>query len=560
MTTRRTLLKGGVAAGAWALIGTVTPAQAVETDLLPDFPADVELHRNVFRNWDGTTVTDQLWTSTVTTPEQVERIVNWAAQAQYRVRAVGKGHTWAPLIVNPATPADTAVVLVDTTRMTSMSMVNAEQVRLQAGADMGQVMAFLSANGRSLLGAPAPGDVTVGGILAVNGHGSSTPKSGAAKPAGGTYGTVSNAVVELTAVVWDEDAGRYAQRTFHRADPQIGPLLTHLGRAFVTEVVLSTVANYNLRCRNTTLIPTWELFARPEHAGPRSVSALLNSRGTVGLIWYAMTTFPWVQTWEVSPRKPLTSWPRNSPYNYPFADRLPGDVANAIARVTQESRALTPVATETMLQATRSGLINTAALDMWGEAKNFIHFVRPSTLLVSAGSHVVITRRDQIQRVIHQFTQHYQNVINTFRWRGQFPANNVCEIRITGVDNPADIGVAGAATATLSAAQPVPGRPELDTAIWLDVLNLPGTPHTAEFYTQLETWFTGLPAELGVARPEWSKRFAHSSAGPWTNADVLDRWIPGQFPGWQQSAQALNALDPRGIFRAPFHDRLMPQA
>lgn len=560
ITTRRNLLKGGLAAaGAWALVGTITPAQATEGDLPPEFPGGIDLHRNVFRNWDGTIVTDQLWTSTVTDPAEVETIVNWAVGANYRVRARGYGHNWSPLIVESGTHAAAQVILVDTTQLAAMSMVDTERVRLQAGAEMGQVMAFLSANGRSLVGAPAPGDVTVGGVLAVNGHGSNTPKAGAAKPAGGTYGTLSNTVVELTAVVWDQESGRYAVRRFERSDPQIGPLLAHLGRAFVTEVVLQTVANYNLRCRNTTSIPTWELFARPEWAGPRSLSALLNSRGSVGVIWYAMTTFPWVQTWEVSPNKPWTSWRRSSPFNYPFADRLPADVANLVARVTQGSWALTPAATEAMLQATRSGLINTGALDMWGEAKNFIHFVRPTTLLVSAGSHVVITRRDQVQRVVYEFTQHYERAISSFRWRGQYPANNVCEIRVTGVDNPADIGLAEAATATLSSAQPVPGRPDLDTAVWLDVLNLPGTPNTGAFFAELDAWFTRLPAEMGVARPEWSKRFAHTAAGPWTDTDHLERWIPGQFPGWQDSLRALDALDPHGIFRAPFHDRLMPQ-
>lgn len=106
--SRRSLLKGGLAAaGAWALVGTITPAHAVEGELPPDFPTELDLHRNVFRNWDGTIVTDQLWTSTVTSPEEVEHIVNWAAGATYRVRAKGYGHTWAPLIVEPGTTAET---------------------------------------------------------------------------------------------------------------------------------------------------------------------------------------------------------------------------------------------------------------------------------------------------------------------------------------------------------------------------------------------------------------------------------------------------------------------
>lgn len=559
-TDRRNLLKSGVVAGAWTLIGSISSAQAVKSEVPPNFPEGLNIYRNVFRNWSGTIITDQLWTTAVASPDQVERIVNWAADNAYRVRAKGYGHTWSPLLVDAGTASDTAVIMVDTTQLNAMSMVDAERVRLQAGAEMEQVMMFLSHNGRSFLGAPAPGNLTVGGVLAINGHGSSTPKSGVTAPAGGTYGTLSNTVVELTAVVWDDSAGRYTQQTFHRSDSRIGPLLAHLGRAFVTEVVLQTVANYNVRCRNTTLIPAGELFAHPDKAGSRSIEAFLDSRGTVGVIWYAMTFFPWVQTWEVSPKKPLLSVTRNSPYNYPFADRLPPDVANLIARMTQESRALTPLALSSLLQATRAGLVKWAALDMWGEAKNFIHFVKPSTLLVSAGAHVVITRRDQVQGLVHEFTEYYKSVISTFQKRGQYPANNVCEIRITGVDNPADIGIDGAATATLSSARPVPGRPDQDTAVWIDVLNLPGTPNTGEFFVYLDAWFERLPAERAVARPEWAKRFAHTSAGPWTSEDHLLRWIPGQFPEWEQSVKALERLDPRGVFRAAFHDRLMPRS
>lgn len=559
--TRRKLVKGGLAvAGTWTLIGVVTPTSAEAAETPPGFPTDIALHRNVFQNWDGTIVTDELWTCEITTPEQAETIVNWAAGADYRVRPRGFGHTWSPLVVESGTCADAAVVVVDTTGMAAMSMVDGERVRLQAGADMTQVLSFLSTHGRSLIGAPAPGDVTVAGVLAVNGHGTNVAASGEGLAAGGTYGTLSNAVVELTAVVWDESAGKYTLRTFQRNQPEIAPLLAHVGRAFVTEVVLQTVANYNLRCRNTTLIPASELFAAPESAGPRSLSALLDRRGRVGIIWYAMTQYPWVQTWQVTPTEPLLSSARYAPFNYPFADRLSDEVASLITQVTQGAHSLTPKATAAMMYATRAGLVANGALDMWGEAKNFIHFVRPTTLLVSAGSHVVITRRDQVQRVVADFTTHYQELISTYRSRGQYPANNVCEIRLTGVDRSEDVTVDGAVVPSLSSVTPVPGRPELDTAVWLDVLSLPGTPGTGEFYAEIDAWFRNLSFELGVARPEWSKRFAHTAAGPWTDDRELKDWIPGQFPAWQEALTGLDALDPQGIFRTPLHDRLMPRS
>lgn len=545
-------------AGTWSLIGVVTPTDAQAAGTPPGFPGTVSLYRNVFKNWDGTVVTDQLWTCKVTTPGQVEEIVNWAAGAAYRIRPRGYGHTWSPLVVAGGTSADAKVVVVDTTGLAAMSMDDGDRVRLQAGAEMGQVMAYLSGQGRSLVGAPAPGDVTVGGVLAVNGHGTNLPAAGEQRPAGGTYGTLSNAVVELTAVVWDQAAGGYRLRTFQRTESEIAPLLAHVGRAFVTEVVLQTVANYNLRCRNTTLIPAKELFAAPEAAGSRSLSSLLDRRGRVGVIWYAMTKYPWVQTWQVTPTKPLFSSQRFAPFNYPFADQLPSEVVSLITKVTQGARSLTPTATDTMLHATRAGLVATGALDMWGEAKNFIHFVRPTTLLLSAGSHVVITSRAQVQRVVADFTTHYQGLIDAYKNRGLYPANNVCEIRVTGLDQPGDIGVEGAVTPSLSSALPVPGRPELDTAVWLDVLNLPGTPNTGEFFAELDAWFMALPSNLGVARPEWSKRFAHTAAGAWTDDHELQEGIPGQFPAWREALDMLDTLDPKGVFRAAFHDRLMP--
>ncbi len=151
-------------------------------------------------------------------------------------------------------------------------------------------------------------------------------------------------------------------------------------------------------------------------------------------------------------------------------------------------------------------------------------------------------------------------MIEQFKGEGFYPANNTCEIRITGLDHPQDTGIPVAQQALLSAAAPVPGRPDLDTAVWLDVLNLPGSPRTDALFAGLERWFTTLPAEWGVARPEWAKRFATSAQGPWTDAATLSTWIPQQVPGFRRAAATFDRLDPHGIFRAPLHDRLMPKA
>lgn len=97
--------------------------------------------------------------------------------------------------------------------------------------------------------------------------------------------------------------------------------------------------------------------------------------------------------------------------------------------------------------------------------------------------------------------------------------------------------------------------------MWLGVLNLPGTAHTNELFAGLEQFFHDLPPELGVARPEWSKRFATTlEGGPWTDTTDLTQRIPAAVPGWADAVATLDRLDPRGVFRAPLHDRMMPRS
>ncbi|MFU1924514.1 FAD-linked oxidase, partial [Klebsiella pneumoniae] len=50
---------------------------------------------------------------------------------------------------------------------------------------------------------PAPGDLTLGGVLAIDGHGTGIPAQGESRLPGQSYGSLSNSIVALTAVVWD---------------------------------------------------------------------------------------------------------------------------------------------------------------------------------------------------------------------------------------------------------------------------------------------------------------------------------------------------------------------
>lgn len=556
LLNRRGFLGASAAvAGGFAFLGYEAPATAAAG--LPSFPNSIPLYREVYQNWDEAIVADALWTCAPTSTADVVRVVNWANSQGYRVRPRGYRHSWSPLTVANKTPGWDKVVLVDTTKsLTAMQIVGTRQVKVQAGASMLELLTFLATKGYGLTNAPAPGDISVAGALAINGHGTAIPASGETAQPGQGFGTMSNLVVSMNAIVWDETKNAYAERTFDRTDPECAPLLTHLGRSFITEVTLQVADDYNVRCRNYTDINISELFARPDKTTARSLSRLIDKAGRVGVIWYAFTDRPWVQIWEVSPNRPWFSRKVTTPFNYPFADNLPNPVPQLLGDLVEGNPSVAPKFCAAILAATDAGLTLSGARDMWGKSKNFIHFVKPTTLRVTAGSHAVITRRDQVQRIVHDFTTFYNGKLAEYQANNKFPINSGLEIRVTGLDDPRDTGIPGAQAAALSAALPVPEHADWDTAVWLDVLTLPDTPYNAEFYMELEDYFHRFDPALGLARPEWAKRWAHTSEGAWTDQKAFKQQIPAAFPQWESAAATLDKHDPAGLYRNPLLDQL----
>jgi FAD/FMN-containing dehydrogenase len=142
-----------------------------------------------------------------------------------------------------------------------------------SGVTMDALTSTLAAAGYGFCAIPAPGDITVGGALAINAHGSAIPGTGETMLSGHTYGSLSNLILSLTAVVWDSSAGQYALKTFQRPDPDIRAFLAHLGRAFVTSVTLQLAASQNLRCQSWVDISAAALFAPPSSARSSSFAS-----------------------------------------------------------------------------------------------------------------------------------------------------------------------------------------------------------------------------------------------------------------------------------------------
>ncbi|MFE9452846.1 cholesterol oxidase substrate-binding domain-containing protein [Streptomyces sp. NPDC006739] len=557
--SRRGFLRGAAALAAVPVLLSADPALAAAE--LPGFPTDVPLYRSAYRNWVGEITADGLWACAPTGPDQVLEVVDWAWRGGRRVRARGSSHGWSPLTVTEGTPADAPVLLVDTAaHLTSVSLDSPSEVRAGTGVTLEALLTFLEEHGLGLTACPAPGDLTLGGALAVDAHGTAVPAEGEEPLPGHTYGSLSNLVLSLTAVVWDEGSGRYVLRTFHREEADCAALLTHLGRSLVTEVVLRVGANSDLRCVSRTDIPAAELFAAPGSGG-RALDTFLRRSGRVEAIWFAFTEFPWLKEWSVAPVRPLTARHVTSPYNYPFSDNVPTLVADLAGRMAAEAAwYLAPVLGNAQLEAATVGLAATLSADIWGPSKNTLLYIRPTTLRVTANGYAVLTRRDQVQRVVHEFTAHYRERQAAYAALGRFPVNGSVEIRVTGLDDPADSQVPGARAPLLSALRPGEGHPEWDTAVWLDVLTLPGTPYAEAFLRELERFlFDTYDGGYALTRVEWSKGWAYTREAVWSDEEVLGTAVPASLgrAAWVRAVDTLDRLDPHRVLGNGFLDRLL---
>ncbi|WP_042365785.1 cholesterol oxidase substrate-binding domain-containing protein [Streptacidiphilus neutrinimicus] len=569
--SRRAFL-GATAAGAalgavsWTPAFRVTPAEAA-TAAPPNLPASIPVYQQAFRNWSGEIQLNPTWTCAPTSPNDVVTLANWANANGWRLRAMGMGHGWSPLLEPSGAAGD--ILLVDTTQHLTAVTVNSgspASVTAQAGITMVNLLTTLENAGYGLTNTPAPGDLTLGGVLAIDGHGTSVPANGETPLAGKTYGSVSNLVVSLTAVVWDPGSGAYVLKTFQRSDPDIGAFLVHLGRAFVTEATLRVGANQRLRCVSTYTTQVTDLFAPPASAGSSSFAALVQQSGRVETIWFPFTTVPWLKVWSVSPSRSWLSREVDSPFNYSFSDSVSSQESQYISDIVAGNVSVTPTFENLEMSIVGSGLIVTGTWDIWGWAKNTQLYVRPTTLQVTANGYTILCRRADIQRVVSEFYSYLSGQLSTYAAAGQYPMNGPWEVRVTGLDHAADCGVPGAVEPLLSALRPRPDQPQWDTAVWMDLLTIPGTPQSQQFYRQTEQWvLSNYTGSYAAVRAEWSKGWAYSGTAAWADPTVLGSTIPASYragqPGsanWDTAVATLDRYDPGRVFSNSFLDTLLP--
>ncbi|WP_138841545.1 cholesterol oxidase substrate-binding domain-containing protein [Rhodococcus pyridinivorans] len=571
--SRRGFLAAGAGALAVSALGGWTPVHAVPSGSAastlptpPVFPDGIDLYQQAYQNWSKEIMLDAIWTCAPRTPDDVVRLVNWAHENGYTIRPRGAMHGWTPLTIVNGAPVD-RVILADTMLHLDWVQVNPggspATVTAGPGATLDVITTALQDHGLGLANLPAPGVLSIAGALAVNAHGAALPANGESTLPGHTFGSLSNLVTELTAVVWDGSA--YALRTFTRADPEITPLLTHLGRTFITSVTLQAGPNYRMRCQSFTDI-TWQELFSPAGSPGRTFESFVDSAGRAEAIWYPFTERPWMKVWSLAPEKPATSREVTGPYNYPFSDNVPEPITDLLGHITAGNTSIAPAFGHTYYGVTVAGLAATGSSDIWGWSKDLQFYIKATTLRLTEGGGAVLTNRANIANVIHDFAHWFSERIEHYRSLGQFPLNGPVEIRCCGLDRPEDVLVPSAGPPTIASTRPRPDHPEWDTAIWLNVLGVPGTPGMFAFYREMEQWmrqrYNGSDSTF---RPEWSKGWAFGPDLPYTDEQILTQGLPDTYregvpseENWDSARAVYNRLDPHRVFSNTFIDTLLP--
>jgi len=520
-------------AGAPAPVVTITPSTTP-----PGFPPAIQYVTAEFQNWAWDI---DIASATIAIPkneDEVVQLVNAAAKVGFKIRAKGKGHNWSPLVIrNGANVSNT--IFVDTVNLNSSSFNpngGKPLATFGTGITVGDATLFLehqnngvagSAPGFTFVNMTGPGDVSLGGALAIGAHGTSIDAPGADTQKLG--GSLSNLIVSFRAVVSDPaGSGAYIAREFLRTDPDAAAFLVHLGRAFITQVTMRVVPNYFLQVSN--VYPRRKvLFQAPgNNPDPNAIQSLVNKFGRVEVIWFPGTFFPWVKTWQQFQTAPGELV--GGPYNYHFANSINDADNRAIRKILGDAAGLTPLFQFVALSTARDSKNGSEFTKMNGTSRNLLHYVEDTTMRVTSFGYAIQINRSQIQQTAFDFFNKFHELNTSYEAKLKYPINSGVEMRYTTLDKVDNLGVDATKVQPplLSASTLCDNtRADLDTVFWLDILTIPGTNSSNDFFVELEAW---VQQQWGaVIRPEWSKGWAYTSAGPYTNTALIQNQIVGTY-------------------------------
>lgn len=544
----------------------------------PEFPTGIELYQQAFENWAREVKISGVWFCSPRTPDEILIVANWAKDHDYRLRPMGSGHGFAPTLL-PRGHSGKKVLIINThdylSDITVNTMDSVKSVSCGAGAYIEDICAELETYDLGLYHTTAPGGVSIAGALAMNAHGAAIPKDGETLLPGHSWGSLSNLVLEITAVAWDKEQNEYVLKTYQRNDPEIAPLLTCLARAFITSVTIQAGPNLKIRLKSQTDLTADEVLAMPENETENSFSNLSYQHGTVDIIYYPLApkNIVWLKFWTVTPEKPENSREVFEPYQLTDGVNMTPWQADILSSTLRTFPRIVPQfnksALDGLLKLVNNEDSDTKINDLWGSAYTTTLYVQPETPRVTVAAWGVVIAREDMQRALAEWYQFFTELLAEFKSRGLYPYSGPVELRAHGLDNPEDVLVDGAVEPTLSGARPHPEHPEKDTIIWFAINNNVDQPAATEFNARLEQWFYSNYAHYGLVRPEWTKGYAYTAdgefGGAWTNDEMLTKTYPETwnegYPSdnnWDTATAQFRTMDPHGIFSNSHLDKLFP--
>lgn len=521
------------------------------------------------------------------------------------MRPKGYTNSWAPLTVTKTSSCKNTV-LVDTTQfLVQMKMLSSKgsfrAVQVQTGASVESLLSFLEDHKCALFAAPVIGEITIGGVLAVSGHGSGVgagtgasssnnihPNFGSRPPPSGySSGSLSNLILSFKAVVWDPEKESYVIKKFSRTERDSKAFLAHMGRAFLTQVTLLVGPAYKLRCTSWSHLSAKRLLANnPDHvgddeemdiedddanyhtiAGPPEPTGSENAETFASLVdkYHSvdLSVFPYTDQTLVmvctnqtrhSPAKSITA-----PYPFSYLDNVPRPVSTIFSQFLSGQHYMAPMFSRLNHQFNSAGLRLTTNEDICGQSKNILLRYNSRRAFVHSYSsgYAIITNRLNLQKVISEVYTQYTHLVDKYSESWQYPQNDPLQFTVTGLDDPRHLPPFGKFDSpAMSMLAPVKKKKKVwDLALIIGINAFPGTGNFDKFMREFESFlFVTYDGEgIGLVRPEWAKAWGFTDDGAWNNQLLLRKVIPDSFGSdWDWTVRTLNHYDPFHIFSNEF--------
>ena len=567
-----------------------------------DWPSSIEASRDMFQNFSTEIRAGDVLIAFPKTADECIRICAWARANKFKVRPCGTRYSWSPLVVdNNRATATKKVVIVDTTKyMNAVTSVDVERkvFTMSSGALISTALNTLAQHGLSLSTTSGNGNMCLGGAFATATRGwackPSAQHAAATEVPGTVYGTMTNSVLSLKAVVWDGET--FAVREFTRSNPEDALVFIAVGRMLVVEYTVRAVDDYNMRVVSTTDIPASIIFATPK--GPpgspppaNSFADIVDRYGRISALFIPYTDAVWTRYGSYCPTAPPTSRVVTGPYNYPFQDSmlpwmnpiietilgvpneslleriadaiedpvtkgvrgLLGNIGAAWTKVVNEFKSvtgieaagesLTPHFAKLQAAAMAKGNEESNAQDLWGPSRFQLMYAQ-SKVQVTSWAITIALKRCDMQLAAAMFFQVLQGKLAEYEKAKRYPVNLTVEFRASGLDDGEQVGVL--TSLPLSPLFHDPST-DYDAAVMIDVVTFPGTSCFGQFANEM---MQELRQKLVGMRlmGEWSKGFAYGSNGaPWDDEEEL-RNIRQSLPLWNAVRDRFAQLDPDEMF------------